>query len=196
MTTERETPTTDAVLANLLQQLAALGDVRDVVQTERELEAFYGKRAALDARIFTLRNAPNDIEKLDPQIAAIKKWCDHLTAWRTEFTKRIAALPASADSRTRAQEQEVAGLTAAIKNIDFGCRYSNEWAVIAGPLRERIMAAYTPTWDMPTLDPWAVGYGPLPTAQQRLAELTKRRDEAQARLDAALCEPEAAMVTS
>jgi hypothetical protein len=65
----------------------------------------------------------------------------------------------------------------------------NGAAIVSGPLRAKITAAYPPSWEMRTLDPWAVGFGSLAQAETLLANLVKRRDALQAQLDEALCEP-------
>jgi hypothetical protein len=123
--------------------------------------------------------------RLDPPIAAIETWIGHFTAWRKEFCEAMDTLPARAADRTREQEQQVLGFTSAVKNIDFGCTYMNGFAMVATVLREKIMANYQPTWGG-SLDPWSVGYGCLPAAEERLVDLRQRRDALQTKIDAVM----------
>lgn len=190
MTVAHVPPTTAAdVLASVQRQLAALGDGRDC-RSDNEKAAYWLAFGALDRRRMTLRDTPPEIARLEPQVAAVETWLSHLRAWRAEWCEEMNTLPARAADRTREQEHRMIALTAAIRNVDFGAEYSNNCAMLATPLREKICAHYHPSWDMQTLDPWAVGYGPIATAEQRRADLVKKRDALQSRLDAALREPE------
>jgi hypothetical protein len=175
----------DAVLADVQRQLAALRDGSDL-RSEHERETYWHTFNTLDRRRMTIRDTVPEIAKLDPQIAAVTVWIDHLQAWRKEFVDRLATLPHTGKQE---QEQERSALTLAVDNIDNGCAYAYGVAMVAGPLREKIEAHYTPTWSMQTLDRWAVGHGCLGHAQALLAELQRKRDALQSQLDAALQEP-------
>lgn len=183
------TPTTAAVLADVQQRLAALGDGRDC-KSDNEKAIYRREFDALDRRRIAIRDVVPELAALAPQVAAVEAWIAYLTSWRAAWCIQMNALPARAADRSREQEVEMMQLVGAVRVADFGCQYQNGRAVLPTLLAEKIKATHPPRWDMATLDPWAVGHGCLEHAEQRLAALVKQRDALQSRLDFALREPE------
>jgi len=101
--------------------------------------------------------------EVEPQIATLTAWRDHLIAWRQILCDQLLALP-----RHDAGEQ---GLRLSIVRIDFGLDGIDDTLLPSSiPLDELMRAAgYVPRGPA-----WL---GTLPETERKLRELTQRRDE-------------------
>ena len=152
--------------------------------TKRELDAYETQRQLLQRRILIARNASAALAELDPKIAMVTKWRDHLVTWRQSLCEQLLA----ASPRSGRTVDWVQGLKMSISNIDRGCEYWNSMASVGPQLAELMRAAgYKPTDG--SNDIWTAGFGSLRVTEQRLAELQKRRAETKQQLDAVLCDP-------
>jgi hypothetical protein len=173
-------------IESLQADLAALPSLLDVSGARAQEEIHTTKRV-LAARIQEARNAANHLAALDVELAPRIKWREHLREWRPIFVAELQACPATAD--TREAEYRRLGLEISIRAIDRSFPFATECYPPNLPLFELMKAAgyvapQTEPWNL-----WRAGYGSLPTVAQRITELQKLRDEAQARLDAALRDP-------
>lgn len=133
------------------------------------------EKETLRARLFQANLAIDHLAEIEPELAAYEKWYGHLTEWRQILTDQLLV----GASNTRQ------ALTWSIKRIDQDLDLLNE-GYPALPLDDLMReAGYVPR------DPVARAHGDawlgsMPRVQLRLAELRKRRDEAQHELDLAL----------
>ena len=168
-------------LEQLQTELDALLDPMDVPGTPRERETYESTRRDLAARIRTVRSAQETLTEVTPLIAEFTKWQADLTGWRKALADELLALHHN-DVRQHT-------LRISIQMIDRGRRvaegsgYDVENSRLGQLMVESGYVA-SPSVDgaIPQL-PWA---GSLPVIEQRLRELTRRRDEAQRQLDAIL----------
>ncbi len=176
--------TPDDTLVKLQQELAALLDPQDYPGdwTLRQRDTYEGTRAELRRRIMAIQNTVSILADIDAQAAPITANTELLALLRKPFCDELLALPPR-DSRATT-------LGACIRAIDFGVEWSSGAAVIPGPLREKLMAAFVPTW-AGGVDPWRYLFGDLRTCEKRLKELKAQRTAAQAALDAALLSDDA-----
>jgi hypothetical protein len=139
----------------------------------------------LQRRISVIESARSEMAMLVPKMAPIEEWIRHLLAWRAEFAEELLAPPSDGQTRERQARAK-----AAIEAIDQGVGYwPNGAARLPTALADRIKAVYPPSWDLRNLDPWEVGYGSLPDAEARLAQLRQRYATAEGRLALAMREP-------
>jgi hypothetical protein len=137
------------------------------------------KRHILDARITAARNETSTLAELDALIVDTTTWRDHLVEWRKTFCDELLALP---KGDLRAQ-----GLKLSIIQIDRGLDFWNEAFPARIPLDDLMAAAgYQPDGKTLAMSCGACWRGSPPVVEKRLRDLQKRRDDAQARLDAAL----------
>jgi hypothetical protein len=167
-------------------EIAALPSLLDVAGP-RAQEEVYIRRRVLDARLNAARTAASLVADLDAEINPRLVWRDHLIEWRPILANQLQACPPRADTRTA--EYTRLGLEISIQAIDRGFNFSGETYppdVLLFSMMSEVGYTAPPSepWNL-----WRAGYGSLPAVEQRLAELQKLRDEAQARLDAALRDP-------
>jgi len=146
------------------------------------------KAHILDARITAARNETSTLAELDPKIADLTTWRDHLIAWRETLCAALLGCPQR--PRTDHDAGVLQNLKLSIMTVDRGrgvfdgSGYALETLRLGALIRE---AGYV---EAPPVEGQAVGrlpwFGSLPEVEQRLHDLQKRRDEAQARLDATL----------
>ncbi len=175
--------TPDGILVKLQQELAALLDPRDYPGewTLRQRETYERTRVELNRRIGAIRNNLSILADYDAKLAPITATVKLLTPWRKEFCDELLACPP--------RHPRAVPLGAAIKAIDFGVAWSSGMAVVPTLLREKLMAAFVPTWGKN--DPWLYIADDLQSCEKRLTELNAQRNAAQAALDAALLSDDA-----
>src|SRR5512139_3243337 len=81
-------------LKQLEAQLAEMPDRLDVPL--RQLDDYDAKRSALQARIRTRRSTEATLAELNPQIATLTKWRDHLVSWRKTLCDQLLTCPSQA----------------------------------------------------------------------------------------------------
>lgn len=170
-------------LEQLEQDLAALPS--DEVY-QRQLDDLRQKREILSARIQTVRSATATMATLDQEIATHTNWFEQLTAWRKTLCDELLALPSPI--RTDRDQGKKRNLELSIQTIDSGLPADTGWELET--LRLGHLMSEAGYVEGPRIAnqvkgplPW---YGSLPTVEDRLKGLTKRRDDARARLDEAL----------
>jgi hypothetical protein len=165
-------------------ELASMLDPLDIPGnwTPRERDAYETKRAVLDARIRTVRMSKDILAQVEPRIAFDTKWRDHLREWLAILGERLLAL---GDARTDIDRARVIALKLSIMRIHRGLNF-NEMLPGHLPLDDLLHEAGFVPRDAVARANGDAWYGTLPVVEQRLAELTARRDDAQTRLDAAL----------
>jgi len=158
-------------------ELAAMLDPQDIPRswTPRELEAYETRRRTLQSYIRIIQNATAKLAEHEPEIAALTLWRDHMVAWRQTLGDRLLASPQRPG--TRAAEDIVLGLKLSIQAIDRNLDWDGVVMPTHFPLHELMrQAGYETGYPGPS---WR---GCLPAAERRLAELQKRRDDAQHQL--------------
>jgi len=174
-------------LEQMVRELAALPAETDVPLswTQRQLDDLRQQQGTLMNRIQVAHRSVGILAEVDPQIAALIKWRDHLVRWRQLLCDRLAALP---PPRTGPELGERQKLEMSIQRIDYGldlgpagsCMYGN--IPLDDLMRE---AGYVPRDAVARADGEA-WFGTLPSAEWRLKELQARHDDAKCRLDEAL----------
>jgi hypothetical protein len=173
-----ETAPTVKTIEQLEHALAALPDPLDV--PPRQFDEVETRRSALRACIYTIRSAKSELADVDPQLAAFTKWHDHLVSWRKTLCDQLVACP----------PQARIGIELSIKRIDRGLDLMGELLPGNLPLDDLMRdAGYVPR-DAVARAHGEAWLGTLPYVEQRLAELQRRRDDTQARLNADVREQE------
>jgi hypothetical protein len=163
----------------------------------RQVDAYEQRRHTLSVVIQTARAAASTLADVVPRLATETQCQSHLVAWRQALSDELAALAPSTKHDLGVQQN----LSLSIQAIDRGegvvkgTGYGLETLRLGTLMRE---AGYKPA---PTIEghafgrlPWA---GSLPEVTDRIAALTKQRNEAQAQLDEALLdEPARARLTA
>lgn len=156
--------------------------------TRDELVALQAQRLALDRRIRQAREAMATLAALGTADADAA-WRDHLTAWRAVLCDELLAIKSPIrDPKTMGKSRS---LSLSIRCIDFGLRVVEDTGYDLTTLRlGELMreAGYAvegadPDRHYAGTMPW---HGSLPEVEQRIEDLTKRRERAQAALDDAL----------
>ena len=179
-------PTVGDALAQLQKELDEMLNPLDIPRTwtGRELNAYEEKRAALEARIRTIRTAAATLAAL-PSIEPDTKWRDFQTTARQTIDAELLAMHPRNDRELEQQQR----LRFCIRLIDFGLAIGDAIGPIIDLSSTRIgelMAAAGYATDGRGL------YGPngfrgsLPETEQRIKTLTEQRADAQASLDALL----------
>jgi hypothetical protein len=164
-------------LEQLNQQLAALPDPLDV--PPRQYIDVETKRSRLLAQIQTIGMAQATLADVDPKVAELEKWRDHLVSWRKALCDELLACPRTEAGRLRCLELSVI-------RIDRGLDFMNEAYPARLPVDDLMAAAgYVPHDAVARAhgDAWL---GPMPSVEQRLRELHARQADARTRLHAAL----------
>lgn len=155
-------------------------------QAEADVAAYTAQIDDLSQRFSAIQVASTTLAGLHP-FGPLLDWRDHLPVWRENFVTRLLAM--APDDRDRATLDLQQGLRLSILNIDRGCGYWPNGAPMIGiPLAEAIVAA---GYEPPTNRPGVAWFGSLPEVEQRIQQLTKERDEAQAALDNAMLDDDA-----
>jgi hypothetical protein len=180
MTSATETLDAATLLDRLEAKRAALPDEQHL---RDELERLLTHAAQIDGSIDAIRFPTRALASLNGQLVAPTQWFDFLTGARQTCCDELLACP-SRDSRREAN------LKRSIQVIDRGLDAIADTGIALNDLRvgELMMAAAYregPRYENQACGelPWA---GSLPAVEQRLADLRARRDDEQARLDAAL----------
>jgi hypothetical protein len=161
-------------LGQIEQEIAAMPDPLDV--PPRQLDQYQTRRAMLQARAQTIRLAESTLADVNPEIAKLTKWHEHLMTWRTTLCDRLMACPPHKQS----------GLKLSLLRVDRGLDLMSDLLPANLPLDDLMReAGYVPKDPAARArgDAWL---GSLPYVEHRLSELVTRRDDTQARLDAAL----------
>jgi hypothetical protein len=189
MTTPVITPDTIATtLAQLTRDLAALGDPGDVLLTYNAQARFAREQSWLQGRISTLRASVRTLAEVEPQIATLTTWRDHLIEWRRILSEELAALPVSNAPPLFARYQ---ALTWSLQRIDRGLDFMNELLPANLPLDDLMRASgYIPR-DLVARAHGECWLGTLPQTEHRLTALIARRDDAQTRLEQVIAEVDA-----
>jgi len=161
-------------LEQLEQELAALPDPLDI--PPRQVEQYETRRSMLRARAQTIRVATGTLADVEPRLLELEKWHGHLVSWRkTLCNQLLACLP----------HQQYA-LKLSILRIDRGLDLMGEGFPSNLPLDDLMRdAGYVPSSPVARANGEA-WLGSMPRVEERLKELRRQRDDAQARLDAAL----------
>jgi hypothetical protein len=168
-------------IQELEQRYAALPDVCDVPNTPYLQEETWQRRQTMGRRINVARTASEHIAKLDPVMSELKKQLDVLAGIRERHAQELLNTPKG--SRDPFVQARVAALKVGIQMVD-GLYPHDECYPTQLPLLTELRAAgYAP---LPYGRPLSALYGPLPSIEWRLAELTKQRDAAQRDLDMVL----------
>jgi hypothetical protein len=176
-----------SVLADLDGALANMPDRRDVPNTQRALDAFDARRSSLSLTSSRIKNALHQLPQLTRERDAIALWIERLTTWKAEFQQTLEALPMIGPDVTREQHQERMSLVASLRNIDQGVDHFNGRAALGRALKEKILEHYTFSYGTHQ-DPWDLGRGSLPSAQEWLTRADAELADVQQQLDAALSE--------
>jgi hypothetical protein len=137
------------------------------------------KRQTLERRITGGRDAESTLAELDALIVDTTTWKRHVVEWRQQHCEKLLALP-KGDSRAH-------GYKMGLVQIDHGFDFWNEAFPARIPLDDMMAAAgYQPDGKTLAMSCGACWRGSLPVVEKRLRDLQKRRDDAQAGLDAAL----------
>jgi hypothetical protein len=142
--------------------------------------AYAERRKSLIDRLYAARASLDLLAEVTPEIANLTKWVQTLRGIRQECCVSLEALPAN--DRTRPAMSVRAGLRISIAGIDGQFDFANEGYPCDLLLFMRLNAL---GYSGPKHAPWnpLALLGSLPAAEERLARLVKRRDEAQATLD-------------
>jgi hypothetical protein len=154
-------------------ELAAMLDPLDIPRswTPRELEHYEFRRRLLDMLIRRARSAAALVAELEPKIAALQPYLPAMAAIRQRLADEYLALP-KRDVRIRNFELSILAL-------DRGLSVADDTGYTLNNLRlGLVMREAGVEW-----------LGPVPEIDYRLAELTKRRDKAQAEWQAMLNTP-------
>jgi hypothetical protein len=144
------------------------------------------RRHGLMLRLNAARDATRTLVQLDADIATWSTWRDHLTNWREALCDQFLACPGP--SRDRAAMDRYMGLKLSIGAIDHNLDWQHAALPSCMPLFDLMTASgYRAQFD--ELGNFTDWLGCLPYAEQRLADLHRRRDAAQRALDDALREP-------
>jgi hypothetical protein len=152
----------------------------------RELDR---QRRLWDGVLANVTNLVPMLAERDAQIAEQESWRDLLLAFRKETADVIVKLLAEKAALTDRHEQRriderLLALTASIRAVDRGIEYVGPHAMLPTPLNEWLLAhGVTPKPGQTNV--WN-GRGSIAQTQQRLLELRDKRNELQARIDAAL----------
>ncbi len=173
MTTEEER------LSKLQAALDALLDPGDYPGewTLNQTAAYTQTRNTLTNRITTARQQLSTLADVERQIAPIEASTTLLNLWRKPLCDLLMACPP--------RDPAAVSIAASIRAVDFGVEWRSGASVIPGPLRQKMMASITPTWEQGS-DPWIYIFGALKTCEKRVKELHTQRDAAQKTLDDAL----------
>lgn len=146
------------------------------------------KRHILDARITAVRNATATIAELDPKTADLTTWRNDLIAWREKLCAELLGCPPR--PHTDHDVGVLQNLKLSIMTVDRGRGVSDGSGWVLETLRVGRLMRESGFVKAPPVEGQAVGrlpwFGSLPEVEQRLKELTKQRDDARTRLDAAL----------
>ena len=173
-----------AVLAALRAERDSMLNPLDIPGswTPRQKEAYEYTRAVLRARISTIEMALPELDKVNPKIAAEQDWLAKLHGWRRPLADEFLALP----KRDVRQDNYRLSITCIDRGVQYivGSGYGLETLRLGELMRQSGYQELPPdpgrVWG--TL-PW---FGSIPECEYRLRELTKRRDDAQMRIDGVL----------
>jgi hypothetical protein len=173
---------------DLKAQRAALPDLLTLPPTAHA--EVWERRQTLDKRINVAGTATDSLSEVDPLIERLEKEKFDLDAIRRELCDELTL--ASTMPRGRAMMDPLRGLKISILIVDGRFDLMNEAIPTPLPLFSKLAERnYVPPAHAPW-NPMAGLFGSLPTIELRLAQLAKRRAEAQAQRDSALRDPVAA----
>jgi hypothetical protein len=175
-------------LEDLQAELDAMLDARDIPLswTVGQRDAYEARRRLFTRRISIIRTATRELAEVDPLIVRLTKELSDLDAIRRECGEELIAIPSH--SRERATLNRRQGLEISIRAIDARFDLLNECIPTVLPLFEKLKArGYIAPPDS-AWNPMRALFGSKPAIERRLFDLQRRRDEAQTRLDAALCD--------
>ena len=173
-------------LASLLDPLDYPGD-----WTQRQRDTYETRRSWLRAKIQDASAAQAVLASVVPQMAALEEWRAFLVPTRATLCAEVMALGKPSSSREFGQRQN---LLLSIQVIDRGVRviedsgYSLATLRLGALMRAAGFPQSAPVGNQMVGD-MSFYYGSLPVVEERIKELTKLRDDAQYRLDAALRDP-------
>jgi hypothetical protein len=175
----------DDAIAKTERELAALPDIDE---QHRKLMELIQTRDTLAMRIQRIRSASTSLASIEPKTASEIVWRDQLTSWRNTLREELAAFPPEIrDDSIRRKRQNV---TLSLACVEQGPIAEQGWVLetlrLGDLMRE---AGYTEGVKIENQMygqlPW---FGALPIVEDRIQALEKRRDTAQAQLNAALRE--------
>jgi hypothetical protein len=173
--------------AQLRSASAKLLDPMDIPLswTRRQLEDYETKRAVLVAQLQTVGLAQYALRKVEPKIATLTKWRDHLVAWQKELAAQLEAHPAEQALHPHEMAMREK-LQLSLKRIRVGmdlrspeseCMYANL------PLDDLMRdAGYVPR-DLVARAEGDAWHGSLSYVEPMLSELIAQRDDAVVRLN-------------
>ncbi|MEO8679966.1 MAG: hypothetical protein ABI665_13010 [Vicinamibacterales bacterium] len=145
--------------------------------TTRQSETYIKQGTTLDRRIMHILQSMNIQQEVTTKRAPFVESKTLFLLWRKEYGDLLLSLPP--------RDPRVTSVATCIQAIDFGVSWRDGMAVIPPMLRDKLMNAFTPTWER-GVDPWRYVAGDLKTCEQRLKELDAQYDAAQATLNDAM----------
>jgi hypothetical protein len=190
-----DTPTIEAALAKIEQDLTALGPIGAVLQTGDAMEVYVAKRSTLWNRRQTIQASMKTLAEVEPRLPPYEKWVKDLSEIRDQLLAELATLPPRITT-----EKDLYFMTDrrdSVKIIDLGRDATAMWGRtgrdvetlrVGVLLKERGYRQEPPVKNTNQVHGEIEWYGGLPESQLRLKELRAQRDQAQRDLDRALAD--------
>ncbi|HLG58254.1 MAG TPA: hypothetical protein VI485_23115 [Vicinamibacterales bacterium] len=176
----------DAALVELQKELDAMLDPLDVPRSwsDRELNAYEEKRALLRQRVNTLSNEGPLLLSLETQLREATVWKDRLVEWQGKLQKELESLPRH-QHQTHSQNLLLSiGVVLGSKKRPEDYAYMIETLRLGALMR---LSGFTESaarsGEVMGRLPWL---GSLGEVENRIKDLTPRRDTAKRRIDEAL----------
>jgi hypothetical protein len=167
------------VTATINAQLAALGDVSDVPNTERAQAAFHRDRSALLGRLKTIPSCQRALDQISPELDRLATWLRHLQVWRSELDEARSGCAPRARHNLELSARVLLHGYAALDGSGYELT-----TLRLGELMQR--DGFVPVDRDEGRSPELPWYGSLREVEQKVRALTAERDEHAVRLERAL----------